>query len=170
MVGVPSECGEPDLIAEGDPVVQLHREITCNDELIPVLEIDAVFTGTEDLIPREIMFEMDPGGRGEGENHLPYDGIGFPFEDPVTRRIIVLQVIDDVPRILAAGRQGKHRSDHDSGKPFRFPHKLVFDPGFHISQSPSMRPERDQGIAPGQFAVLYDGQVCLGGGVIQSQG
>lgn len=27
--------------------------------------------------------------------------------------------------------------------------------------------EQDQGIAPGQFAVLYDGQECLGGGVIQ---
>ncbi len=26
--------------------------------------------------------------------------------------------------------------------------------------------ERDQGIAPGQFAVLYDDQVCLGSGVI----
>jgi tRNA-specific 2-thiouridylase len=26
--------------------------------------------------------------------------------------------------------------------------------------------ERDQGIAPGQFAVLYDNQECLGGGVI----
>lgn len=26
--------------------------------------------------------------------------------------------------------------------------------------------ERDQGIAAGQFAVLYDGDVCLGGGVI----
>lgn len=26
--------------------------------------------------------------------------------------------------------------------------------------------DRDQGIAPGQFAVLYDGNVCLGGGVI----
>lgn len=27
--------------------------------------------------------------------------------------------------------------------------------------------ERDQGIAPGQFAVLYDGLRCLGSGVIQ---
>ena len=26
---------------------------------------------------------------------------------------------------------------------------------------------RDQGLAPGQFAVFYDGKVCLGGGVIQ---
>ncbi|MBA3954324.1 tRNA 2-thiouridine(34) synthase MnmA [Candidatus Dependentiae bacterium] len=26
--------------------------------------------------------------------------------------------------------------------------------------------ERDQGIAPGQFAVLYEGEQCLGGGVI----
>ncbi len=26
--------------------------------------------------------------------------------------------------------------------------------------------ERDQGIAPGQFAVFYDGEVCLGAGVI----
>ncbi len=28
--------------------------------------------------------------------------------------------------------------------------------------------ERDQGIAPGQFAVLYDGNECLGGGVINN--
>ncbi len=28
--------------------------------------------------------------------------------------------------------------------------------------------ERDQGIAPGQFAVFYDGDVCLGSGVIKS--
>lgn len=27
--------------------------------------------------------------------------------------------------------------------------------------------ERDQGIAPGQFAVLYDGNRCLGGGIIE---
>ena len=26
--------------------------------------------------------------------------------------------------------------------------------------------DRDQGIAPGQFAVLYDGDQCLGGGII----
>ena len=26
--------------------------------------------------------------------------------------------------------------------------------------------QRDQGIAPGQFAVFYDGGVCLGGGII----
>jgi tRNA-specific 2-thiouridylase len=26
--------------------------------------------------------------------------------------------------------------------------------------------DRDQGIAPGQFAILYDGNQCLGGGVI----
>ena len=28
--------------------------------------------------------------------------------------------------------------------------------------------EKDPGVAEGQFAVFYDGQVCLGGGVIQS--
>ena len=27
---------------------------------------------------------------------------------------------------------------------------------------------RDQGLAPGQFAVFYDGDVCLGSGIIQS--
>ena len=29
--------------------------------------------------------------------------------------------------------------------------------------------ERDQGLAPGQFAVLYDGSMCLGGGVISGK-
>jgi len=29
--------------------------------------------------------------------------------------------------------------------------------------------EQDQGIAPGQFAVLYDGEVCLGAGIITDE-
>jgi len=30
--------------------------------------------------------------------------------------------------------------------------------------------EKIRGISPGQVAALFDGEVCLGGGVIQSSG
>ena len=30
--------------------------------------------------------------------------------------------------------------------------------------------DRDKGLAPGQFAAFYDGEVCLGSGVITDEG
>jgi len=44
-------------------------------------------------------------------------------------------------------------------------YECTFEP--HLNNSAQVKlAERDQGIAPGQFAVLYDGDRCLGSGVI----
>lgn len=44
--------------------------------------------------------------------------------------------------------------------------KMLYDCTFDSSTGLVSLAQQDQGIAPGQFAVFYDGEVCLGAGVI----
>ena len=66
------------------------------------------------------------------------------LEDPVrvTRRLLKLRRLLDDPPLLDDGKTRRGASAHVRLR------------------------GRDKGLAPGQFAAFYDGEVCLGSGVI----